>query len=589
MRHRSFSCGFCRDLLAGLLLWGTTAWSLSTVTAIAQQFTEIITGLPNYPQTCVAWADYDGDGRPDVLVAGLGKRDTPTTTLFRNTITGFVDSGIILPGLSRASAAWGDFDNDGRLDLAMTGLNGSGLPVTVVFRNNVTNFTAVPSVFFGVFAGNLAWGDYDGDGRLDLLVTGVTSASTNGVAVTRLYHNDGSGVFSSVQHPFPDCYLGAVAWGDYNNDGKLDVLIAGTTANGGLVAAIWRNDGGGTFTDIGANLPGMDIGFAAWGDYDNDGDLDLLFGGNTNDGWIARIYRNDGGTFTNINAGLLGVIWSSGAWGDFDNDGDLDVMVIGYDAVAQVPVSRLYRNDAGTFVDSGQTFHNLYLGTLSWVDYNNDGNLDLLIAGNNGAGQELINLYQNHTALTNTVPAAPTALTVTTFGPTATFSWNAATDSQSPSAGLSYNLRVSTTPGGSDVLSPQAGTNGWRLLTAIGNTGLRRSAQLNGLRPGTNYFWSVQAVDTAWAGGPFAAEGTFSLPTPAPPQLVSVRQVTNGFRLMASGTPGWTYGIMAGNDLTTNPSVWPRIGTAPADGSGHIVFTDTNVGLAQRFYRGVYP
>ncbi len=101
-----------------------------------------------------------------------------------------------------------------------------------------------------------------------------------------------------MAHPFPNCYRGAVAWGDYNNDGKLDVVITGVSDTSALVAAIWRNDGDGTFTDAGANLPGMDLGCAAWGDYDNDGDLDLLFAGNSNDGWITRIYRNDGGTFT---------------------------------------------------------------------------------------------------------------------------------------------------------------------------------------------------------------------------------------------------------------------------------------------------
>ena len=257
--------------------------------------------------------------------------------------------------------------------------------------------------------------------------------------------------------------------------------------------------------------------------------------------------------------------------------------------IAALPSGNINTNDAGTFVDSGQTFHNLYLGTLGWVDYNNDGNLDLLIAGNNGAGQELISLYQNNNAFTNTVPAAPALLTVTNFGPTATLSWNAATDSQTPAAGLSYSLRVGTTPGGCDVLSPQADTNGSRRLSALGNTGLRRSAQLNGLRPGTNYFWSVQAVDTAWAGGPFAAEASFSLPMPTRPQLLSVQRQMNGFRLEASGTPGWSYGLLAAADLATNASAWLRLGSAPADGVGHFSFLDTNTTLPRRFYRGVYP
>jgi len=109
---------------------------LSLRPVLAQQFTVIATGLPAYPQPCAIWGDSDRDGRLDILVAGMGKRDTPTTTLFRNTSGGFVDSGIVLPGLARASAAWGDFDKDGRLDLALTGLTITGLPATLIYRNN---------------------------------------------------------------------------------------------------------------------------------------------------------------------------------------------------------------------------------------------------------------------------------------------------------------------------------------------------------------------------------------------------------------------------------------------------------------------
>ncbi|HXJ75739.1 MAG TPA: VCBS repeat-containing protein, partial [Candidatus Dormibacteraeota bacterium] len=184
--------------------------------------------------------------------------------------------------------------------------------------------------------------------------------------------------------------------------GKLDVLVTGTDSTGALLAGLWHNDGG-TFTDAKANLPGMDLGFAAWGDYDNDGDLDLLFGGNSNDGWITRLYRNDGGTFTNADAGLLGLLWSSAAWGDYDNDGDLDIMLIGYDAVAQVKRSILYRNDGSGFTDSGAAFHNVFLGAVSWVDYDNDGDLDLLLAGNDN-GLDILSIYRNDQATPNTPP-----------------------------------------------------------------------------------------------------------------------------------------------------------------------------------------
>src|SRR5689334_19792678 len=83
--------------------------------AHAQSFVEIPPGLPKSLQLCVAWGDYDGDGLIDVLVAGSGSHDIPFTTLYHNNGNGtFVNSQITLLGLSRANAAWGDFDGDGK-------------------------------------------------------------------------------------------------------------------------------------------------------------------------------------------------------------------------------------------------------------------------------------------------------------------------------------------------------------------------------------------------------------------------------------------------------------------------------------------
>ncbi|HXJ58797.1 MAG TPA: FG-GAP-like repeat-containing protein [Verrucomicrobiae bacterium] len=548
----------------------------------AAQFTELDPGLPKPPFPCVAWGDYDGDGKLDVLVAGAGRRDVAFATIYQNASGVFIDSGISLLGLSRALAAWGDFDGDGDLDLAMTGLTSDGIPTTRVYRNNGGSFAVVPGGFTGVFAGNVAWGDYDGDGDLDLLVTGVTSANPGAQAATRLYRNDG-GVFTSVAHPFPDCYLGAVAWGDYDRDGKLDVLITGTDSTGALLAGLWHNDGG-TFTDAKANLPGMDLGFTAWGDYDNDGDLDLLFGGNSNDGWITRLYRNDGGTFTNADAGLLGLLWSSAAWGDYDNDGDLDIMLIGYDAVAQVKRSILYRNDGSGFTDSGAAFHNVFLGAVSWVDYDNDGDLDLLLAGNDN-GLDILSIYRNDQATPNTPPNPPTNLAVKVSGTSAEFFWTASVDAQTPTAGLSYNLRLGTTPGGSEIVSPQSSRAGDRRLCALGNAGNSLAAQVGSLKPGTNYFWSVQAIDTAFAGSPFAEEGTFTAMAGPPAAQSIAREGIGSIRAIWRGTPGSAYQVQ----VTTNLSVWSLFATPTADANGLFEVVDTPGPIPAKFYRAARP
>ena len=106
----------------------------------------------------------------------------------------------------------------------------------------------------------------------------------------------------------------SVAWGDYDNDGDLDILLTGYTSSE-VISRVYANDAG-TFTDITAGLEGVWHSSVAWGDYDNDGDLDILLTGITGSGYISRVYANDAGTFTDITAGLEGVRYSSVAWGD---------------------------------------------------------------------------------------------------------------------------------------------------------------------------------------------------------------------------------------------------------------------------------
>ena len=127
---------------------------------------------------------------------------------------------------------------------------------------------------------------------------------------------------------------GAAAWGDYDNDGRLDILLAGWSSYYGYISVIYHNDGNGAFHDIGAGLTGVWGSSAAWGDFNNDGRLDILLTGHDpvshND--ISRVYRNDGnGVFHDILAGLTGIHYGSAAWGDYDNDGRLDILLTGVD------------------------------------------------------------------------------------------------------------------------------------------------------------------------------------------------------------------------------------------------------------------
>ena len=115
------------------------------------------------------------------------------------------------------------------------------------FERCAGGFTPIHAGLPGVNQGTVDWGDYDGDGNLDILLTGMTAAA---VPVSQIWHNQGNGTFAD-QTPagVTGVYRSAAAWGDYDNDGDLDFVLSGFDTNDDRVAKIWRNDGAGAFSD----------------------------------------------------------------------------------------------------------------------------------------------------------------------------------------------------------------------------------------------------------------------------------------------------------------------------------------------------
>jgi tetratricopeptide (TPR) repeat protein len=421
------------------------------------------TQLPEDMGSGLAWGDYDGDGDPDLF---LVNEDGPLTlsaeerlrspahaALFRNDGGRFTDvtdaAGLGLHGCGMG-AAWGDYDGDGDLDLLVTRLGRN-----VLFRNDGGGHFTDVSEKTGVgahegFWSSAAWGDYDRDGDLDLVVAGYVKyrydtelagkGSQQYEAVVPftlnpssyppernlLLRNDG-GVFHDVApQAGVENLTGrslSAAWADFDGDGWPDLYVANDISDN----AMYRNLGNGRFEDVShaawvADYRGaMGLGI---GDWDNDGDLDIFIAH-----WIAQenaLYDNQARRgaagsaapqplrFLDIadQVGLGQIALDFVGWGcgffDFDNDGREDLFVVNgstfqreEDASRLVPMRNLLfwnagAGDGGGFFEAGDAagpamaVENVGRGA-AFADFDGDGDLDIAVNVNGGDARLLRN------------------------------------------------------------------------------------------------------------------------------------------------------------------------------------------------------
>ena len=412
---------------------------------------KLVSGSPEKPYILESMAgglgfiDYDDDGWIDIYLVNGGlleiagnPESKPSNRLYRNERDGtFAD---VTAGSGLADTAWGmgvavaDFDNDGLDDLYVTNYGPNRLYKNLG-RGKFRDIAHEAGVAGTSWSSSAAFGDYDRDGDVDLYVTNYlefdredlpedsqlcryrgirVQCGPRGMTPTadNFYENLGDGRFrdaasESGAASVPDSYgLGAV-WADYDGDGQLDLYVANdSTAN-----FLFRNDGDKTFSEMallagvalsgdGKEQAGMGVDF---GDYDNDGDLDLIVTNFSED--YNTLYRNEGGgLFRDVSyrSGIGEPTWPKLSWGvqftDFDRDAFLDIVIADghvYPEVDRHDFGAGYRQPNSAFRNQGDSsFGGIAMPPLSpdaessrglaAGDINNDGAVDLLIANLDG-------------------------------------------------------------------------------------------------------------------------------------------------------------------------------------------------------------
>lgn len=477
-------------------------------------------------------------------------------------------TSVDLPGAYLGFISWADINNDGQLDVFTSGVDyGETNYLANIFRNNGNDtfiqIKELPSVIYG----DIKWGDINNDGYLDFLYSGTKS----GFPVdnyTALYKNKGDNDFELIDIPIPDldeCYLEFV---DFNNDGLVDIFYEGNNSSNNFSIGILRNIGSDSFIKINTNITGISGGRGNFthnsmthGDYDNDGDEDILIGLSSVDTFCVQMYRNDGNfNFTKIQTSIENMNYTNFKTIDIDNDGQLDIIETGsylkelnsYDKDSKIFV---YKNkgslnfeekwsytgigalwnvlDVGdinvdgmadiilhgagpsnqslyTFMNKGNDQFELVdndlpdceMGGIKLGNFNNDNILDIIYSGRFQPSEtEATYIFLNASDSMNNKPSVPVKLSHQINARNAILTWNRASDDLTDSLGLIYSIQVFDTAGKNIV-------SGLNYLGNYGEMHINNKFYLNNLHEG-KYFWEVRSIDNSFVQSDYSSVDSF--------------------------------------------------------------------------------
>jgi len=475
-----------------------------------------------------------------------------------------------------------DFDGDGRADIVARGQSQIGLwRGQVDGERPILDRIPLPESVGANAIQGMVWRDWDADGDIDGFVV-----RQNGPILLRQEKVGWSLV------PLADAAIGwPMAAADADGDGRVDILSATTVqANPPSRAVFWKNHGSGRFTAQSFLPTSGPIRALGWEDLDADGTPDpwVLQEGSTpqSQRFLATYRRTMNEWVETGRAATLATDASQLTWADFDADGVRDVLLpcdeTRWGALTPVPVTGS-ESSVRLFLGNGAGSFDMY---SAWRTTARISPVALLPPH---AGRLDVNVGRlvlaNEFSTFNLPPTAPVNLQSWVSGKQVRLSWTEAWD-LNQSAGLTYNVRVGTRPGGEDVLSCLSRPDGVRKIAGSGNAGSSLFLELDLARiPASPLYWSVQAIDATFEGGPFApeqaVEGFVKVTSPKVTFDLTAFRTADGFfftRISGTSLGAQAFLLEASNDLVE----WQALRWVQPQPDGRFLEFDTNLSPGRR-------
>lgn len=479
-----------------MLLW--------PITPIAQTFTAAPINLPSLNHAKVFGGEFNNDRLKDVFVAGVLESGESIVSVLVGRNDGGFDE-IRISNLRQISFAFADYNKDSFTDILLTGLRDDGEPETQLWESlQGKAFKKVAHHISNLSNGGVLWCDVDHDADLDIVISGIDS---DGEIQTMVFEYKPGARYERIAVNLPGVMFGQVVAFDANNDNIIELVLTGMNEGGFPVMKVFTIDpsfGVQLYTD---DLPGTAHNSVSVTDLDADGYNDMIITGLGGDSFAAKtllLRNNQFNGFTVIQSDLPDLIASSVDAADIDGDGLSDIVLTGQGSDGDLFAS-IFRNEgAFEFIESNTVLAGIMNGDCSIVDFDYDGDNDILLVGQSETQLDS-RIYRANSGTGIIALSPPSNLTVIVDDTRAHFEWDAV-----EGKAFRYNLYLSRAAGGSQlVLSPNSAIpSGDQRASTLGYQ-FTKDVSLT-LEEG-EYFAAVQTIDAAGRSSLFSEELRFSI------------------------------------------------------------------------------